>query len=115
MILGRLIAIGLAWTSLAASAHAAELQVRDAWARATPPGAGVAAVLPRTEVESQVMGEASDTVKEQAQSLISDQLQEETVASLSGAGIDVEVEDLFDLSLLQEVYEENPDLVDHAG
>lgn len=44
MILGRLIAIGLAWASLAASANAAELQVHDAWARATPPGAGVAAV-----------------------------------------------------------------------
>ena len=46
---------------------------------------------------------------------ISDELQQETVASLSSAGIDVGVEDLFDLSLLQEVYEENPDLVDYAG
>jgi len=46
---------------------------------------------------------------------ITDELQEETVASLAGAGIDVAVEDLFDLSLLQEVYEENPDLVDSAS
>ncbi len=46
---------------------------------------------------------------------ISEQLQQQTVESLAGAGIDVEVEDLFDLSLLQEVYEENPELVDYAG
>jgi len=46
---------------------------------------------------------------------ISEQLQKETVESLSRAGIDVDIEDLFDLSLLQEVYEENPDLVDYAG
>jgi ABC-type nitrate/sulfonate/bicarbonate transport system substrate-binding protein len=46
---------------------------------------------------------------------ISEQLQKETVESLANAGIDVTVDDLFDLSLLQEVYEENPDLVDYAG
>jgi ABC-type nitrate/sulfonate/bicarbonate transport system substrate-binding protein len=46
---------------------------------------------------------------------ISEKLQEETVRSLAGAGIDVSADDLFDLSLLDEVYEENPDLVDHAG
>ncbi len=39
-------------------------------------GAGLAAALPRTEVESRVMGETSDSVKEQAQGLISDQLQD---------------------------------------
>ena len=37
-------------------------------------GAGLAATLPRTEVESRVMGEASDAVKEQAQGLLSGQL-----------------------------------------
>ena len=46
---------------------------------------------------------------------ISDELQQETLKSLAGAGIDVSAEDLFDLSLLDEVYEENPDLVDYAG
>jgi ABC-type nitrate/sulfonate/bicarbonate transport system substrate-binding protein len=46
---------------------------------------------------------------------ISDKLQKETVESLGRAGIDVSVEDLFDLSLLQEVYEENPDLVDYTS
>ncbi|WP_036319608.1 ABC transporter substrate-binding protein [Microbacterium indicum] len=46
---------------------------------------------------------------------ISDDLQEATVESLAGAGIDVSADDLFDLSLLDEVYEENPDLADYAS
>jgi len=46
---------------------------------------------------------------------ISEPLQQETVESLAGAGVDVEVEDLFDLSLLAEVYEENPDLLDYSA
>ncbi|MEV7694750.1 ABC transporter substrate-binding protein [Microbacterium sp. NPDC089189] len=43
---------------------------------------------------------------------VSSSLQEETIASLAGAGIELSVDDLFDLSLLAEVYEENPDLLD---
>jgi copper(I)-binding protein len=39
-----LVVAGLAMLALATSVEAADLQVRDAWARATPPGAGVAAV-----------------------------------------------------------------------
>lgn len=46
---------------------------------------------------------------------ISDALQQETILSLSTAGIEVGVDDLFDLSLLAEVYEENPELVAYAG
>ncbi|WP_324012916.1 ABC transporter substrate-binding protein [Microbacterium sp. JZ37] len=46
---------------------------------------------------------------------ISEELQERTIASLAGAGIDVTAEELFDMSLLAEVYEENPDLVAYAG
>ena len=46
---------------------------------------------------------------------ISDELQESTITSLQAAGIDVSADDLFDLSLLDEVYEENPDLIDYAG
>jgi ABC-type nitrate/sulfonate/bicarbonate transport system substrate-binding protein len=45
---------------------------------------------------------------------ISDELQSETVASLAGAGIDIAAEDLFDMTLLAEVYEENPELVDYT-
>ena len=46
---------------------------------------------------------------------ITEELQQETVESLARAGVDVEVEDLFDLSLLAEVYEENPDLTDYSA
>lgn len=46
---------------------------------------------------------------------ISDDLQSLTVESLAGAGIELEASDLFDLSLLAEVYEENPDLIAYAG
>ena len=43
---------------------------------------------------------------------ISPELQERTLASLAAAGIDVSAEDLFDLSLLDEVYAEFPELAD---
>lgn len=41
---------------------------------------------------------------------ISDSLQKETVASLAGAGWDVAVEDLFDTSIIDEIYAEFPEL-----
>jgi ABC-type nitrate/sulfonate/bicarbonate transport system substrate-binding protein len=44
---------------------------------------------------------------------VSDELQDATIASLANADIDVTAADLFDLSLLDEVYEENPELVDY--
>jgi ABC-type nitrate/sulfonate/bicarbonate transport system substrate-binding protein len=44
---------------------------------------------------------------------ISDELQSETVASLAGAGITLEAGDLFDLSLLDEVYAEHPELIEY--
>jgi len=53
----------------------------------------------------------SDETAENGLFTISDELQTETLASLAGAGIDVEAADLFDMSLLAEVYDENPDLV----
>ena len=46
---------------------------------------------------------------------ISETLQSETIASLEGAGITVAAEDLFDMSLLAEVYEEHPELIAYAG
>lgn len=42
---------------------------------------------------------------------VSEELQEGTIASLGYAGIDIAAQDLFDLSLLDEVYAENPDLL----
>lgn len=57
----------------------------------------------------------SDETRANGLFTVSDQLQKETVTSLAGAGVDVTAEDLFDLSLLDEVYADNPDLVDHAA
>ena len=46
---------------------------------------------------------------------ISEALQKLTIDSLAGAGIELDAADLFDMSLLAEVYEENPDLIAYAG
>lgn len=46
---------------------------------------------------------------------ISDDLKDATVKSLGEAGIDVTADQLFDTSLLEELYSENPDLVKYAG
>jgi ABC-type nitrate/sulfonate/bicarbonate transport system substrate-binding protein len=44
---------------------------------------------------------------------ISDELKAETVASLAAAGWEVSEDDLFDTSLLEEIYEEQPELKDY--
>lgn len=44
---------------------------------------------------------------------ISDELKEQTVASLAAAGWDVSVDDLFDTTIIDEIYEENPELKDY--
>ena len=44
---------------------------------------------------------------------ITPELQEQTVASLAAAGWDVTVDQLFDTSIIDEIYEENPDLEDY--
>ncbi len=46
---------------------------------------------------------------------ISEALQKLTIESLAGAGIVLDAADLFDMTLLDEVYEENPDLIAYAG
>lgn len=46
---------------------------------------------------------------------ISEDLQKLTIDSLAGAGIVLDAADLFDMSLLAEVYEENPDLIAYMG
>jgi ABC-type nitrate/sulfonate/bicarbonate transport system substrate-binding protein len=45
---------------------------------------------------------------------ISDTLLEETMSTLALAGIDIEQSELFDLSVINEIYEENPELVNLA-
>ncbi|MFJ9388420.1 ABC transporter substrate-binding protein [Nocardioides sp. NPDC101246] len=44
---------------------------------------------------------------------ISEELQQQTVDSLAAAGWEVSVEDLFDTSIIEEIYEENPELKDY--
>jgi ABC-type nitrate/sulfonate/bicarbonate transport system substrate-binding protein len=44
---------------------------------------------------------------------ISDALKEQTVASLAAAGWEVSVDDLFDTTIIDEIYEENPELIDY--
>jgi ABC-type nitrate/sulfonate/bicarbonate transport system substrate-binding protein len=52
----------------------------------------------------------TDETAENGLFTISDALIEDNMASLEASELDLEVDDLFDLSLLEEVYEENPDL-----
>jgi ABC-type nitrate/sulfonate/bicarbonate transport system substrate-binding protein len=56
----------------------------------------------------------SDETVENGLFTISDDLQAQTIATLEAAGIDVSADDLFDMSLLAEVYEENPELIAYA-
>ncbi|MET4582297.1 ABC-type nitrate/sulfonate/bicarbonate transport system substrate-binding protein [Conyzicola nivalis] len=56
----------------------------------------------------------SDDTEENGLFTISEDLQQQTVETLAAAGITVEASDLFDLSLLAEVYEENPELIAYS-
>jgi len=53
---------------------------------------------------------STDDTKANGLFTITPELQEQTVASLAAAGWEVTVEDLFDTSIIDEIYEENPDL-----
>ena len=44
---------------------------------------------------------------------ISDELKKQTIASLAAAGWDVSIDDLFDTTIIDEIYEENPELKDY--
>lgn len=46
---------------------------------------------------------------------ISDDLKAQTLASLSASGWDLEADDLFDTTIIDEIYAENPDLIDYLG
>ncbi|HEV7949966.1 MAG TPA: ABC transporter substrate-binding protein [Glaciihabitans sp.] len=55
----------------------------------------------------------SDETVENGLFTISEELQEQSIETLAAAGIDLTADQLFDMSLLAEVYEENPELVDY--
>ncbi|NHI16139.1 ABC transporter substrate-binding protein [Microbacterium excoecariae] len=65
--------------------------------------------------EAQNLLVTSDETEENGLFTISEELQSATIDSLAGAGVEVTADELFDLSLLEEMYSENPDLVDYAG
>ncbi|MEQ6902522.1 ABC transporter substrate-binding protein [Nocardioides sp. YIM 152588] len=46
---------------------------------------------------------------------ISDELKAQTIESLAAAGWEVDADTMFDTSILEEIYEENPDLVDYLS
>ncbi len=56
----------------------------------------------------------SDETAQNGLFTISQTLQDATIKSLSGAGITLKASDMFDMSLLTEVYQENPGLVKYA-
>ncbi|MDX2376307.1 ABC transporter substrate-binding protein [Microbacterium sp. LRZ72] len=80
-------------------------------------GADLDLVMENSIAGSEAQNEliVSDETAENGLFTISDELQAATIESLAGAGIEIEASQLFDLSLLAEVYEENPDLIDYAG
>ncbi|GAA1467256.1 ABC transporter substrate-binding protein [Microbacterium thalassium] len=46
---------------------------------------------------------------------ISDDLKAQTLASLAASGWEIEADDLFDTTIIDEIYAENPDLIDYLG
>jgi ABC-type nitrate/sulfonate/bicarbonate transport system substrate-binding protein len=56
---------------------------------------------------------SDDTVKN-GLFTISKDLQDQSIKTLAAAGIDVTADKLFDMSLLKEVYDENPELLDYS-
>ncbi|GAB3075580.1 ABC transporter substrate-binding protein [Nocardioides zeae] len=56
---------------------------------------------------------STDETEENGLFTISDELQEQTVESLGAAGWDVETDQIFDTSIIDEIYAENPDLIDY--
>lgn len=57
----------------------------------------------------------SDETVENGLFTISDDLKQATIDSLAAAGIDLTADQLFDTTLLDEVYADNPDLINYAG
>lgn len=53
----------------------------------------------------------TDETKANGLLTMSDQLIDENVEVINDAGIDIEADDMFDMSILEEIYKENPDLI----
>ena len=57
----------------------------------------------------------SDETEQNGLFTISEELQQQSIDSLAGAGLELTADQLFDMSLLAEVYDENPELIDYTG
>ncbi|MFI8633160.1 ABC transporter substrate-binding protein [Microbacterium sp. NPDC077663] len=64
-------------------------------------------------IEAQNLLVSTDETEANGLFTISDELQQQTVDSLAAAGWDVSVEDLFDTTIIDEIYAENPELKDY--
>jgi ABC-type nitrate/sulfonate/bicarbonate transport system substrate-binding protein len=67
----------------------------------------------QAEIQATDLVVSSDT-EDNGLFTITDELQEQSIDTLAAAGIEIDAETLFDMSLLAEVYEENPDLVAYS-
>ncbi len=62
------------------------------------------------QADAQIANIRTDQAKETGLFLLSDEQIEENLDALTIAGVDIAADDLFDMSLLEEIYEEDPDL-----
>jgi ABC-type nitrate/sulfonate/bicarbonate transport system substrate-binding protein len=67
----------------------------------------------QAEIQATDLVVSADTV-ENGLFTISEELQKTSIETLAAAGVDIDAETLFDMSLLAEVYEENPELVAYS-
>lgn len=64
-------------------------------------------------IEAQALLISTEETEANGLFTISDDLKEQTLASLAASGWDIEADDLFDTTIIDEIYAENPDLVDY--
>jgi ABC-type nitrate/sulfonate/bicarbonate transport system substrate-binding protein len=64
-------------------------------------------------IEAQALLISTDETEANGLFTISDELKKQTLASLAASGWDLEADDLFDTSIIDEIYAENPDLLDY--
>jgi len=66
-------------------------------------------------VEAEKLLISTDETEANGLFTISDDLKAQTLASLSASGWDISADDLFDTTIIDEIYAENPDLIDYLG
>ena len=64
-------------------------------------------------IEAQALLISTEETEANGLFTISDELQEQTLASLATSGWELEADQLFDTSIIDEIYSENPDLLDY--